>query len=127
MRACRLRSPGGGLKALVMRADSELAARARQALQDLYRELLVAAEDYGLGVRLEGDVVTVRARGGARSGKVAIEARPSGQVWIHASSQLSKLDWDVVENDFVLGATAQTLKQVTAEVLSREFGEDITL
>ncbi len=111
-----------------MKADSELAAKARQALQDLYKELLVAAEDYGLAVHLDGDVIRVSTRGrGARSGKVIIEARASGQVWIHASSQLSKLDWDVVENDFVLGATAQTVKQVTAEVLSREFGEDITL
>ncbi len=111
-----------------MKADPELVARARQALRDLYKELLVAAEDYGLAVRLEPDAVTISARGrGVRSGKVTIEARPSGQVWIHAPSQLSKLDWDVVENDFVLGATAQTLKQVTAEVLTRQFGEDITL
>lgn len=111
-----------------MKADSELAARARQALQDLYKELLIAAEDYGLAVRLDGDVIKVSTRGrGARPAKVTIEARTSGQVWIHASSELSKLDWDVVENDFVLGATAQTLKQVAAEVLSREFGEDITL
>ncbi|MCS6954242.1 MAG: frataxin domain-containing protein [Bryobacterales bacterium] len=109
-----------------MKADPELVEKARKALQSLHRELVLAADDYGLLVRLEGDTLTVGARG-PRSGKVTIEARPSGQVWIVAASRQHKLDWDVVENDFVLANTGQSLKQVAAEVLSVHFGEDITL
>lgn len=126
--ARRTVGPCGGPETRVMKADPELAGRARQALQNLHKELMIAADDYDLEVRVEGETVTVAARGrGSRAGKVTIEARPSGQVWISAANRQHKLDWDVVENDFVLGATGQTLKQVAAEVLSRHFGEDITL
>lgn len=111
-----------------MKADPELAGRARRALQNLHKELMIAAEDYDLEVRVEGETVTVAGRGrGSRAGKVTIEARPSGQVWISAANRQHKLDWDVVENDFVLSATGQSLRQVAAEILSRQFGEDITL
>ena len=49
------------------------------------------------------------------------------QVWLSAATTVHKLRWDVVENDFILDKTDQTLKELLEQTISRQVGEDVSL
>ncbi len=109
-----------------MRDDNEFQHRADEALKALARVLAPAADDFGFRAFPDGG--TLRIDFG--SSQPAITVAPhaaTGQMWMTTGAKTRKLDWDVVENAFVLEATGQDLQQVVEEAISLRVGEDVTL
>ena len=109
-----------------MKDEPEYRKHAEEALANLYRALVSASDDYDFETDYESGAITVEFT--RRPTKFVISPHPaSGQVWVSARSKSHKLDWDVVENEFTLGSTGQTLKEVVAEAISAQLGEEVTL
>jgi len=109
-----------------MKDEPEFSRHVEEALASLYRALVSASDDYDFEADYEGGAVTVEFP--RRPGKFVISPHPaSRQIWVSARSKSHKLDWDVVENEFTLGSTGQTLKEVVAEAISAQLGEDVAL
>jgi iron donor protein CyaY len=109
-----------------MKDDPEINHHTEEILATLYRALVSASDDFDFDVDRERGVVTVEFT--RRPAKFVISPHiASSQIWVSALSKSHKLDWDVVENDFILGSTGQTLKEVVAEAISAQLGEEVTL
>ena len=52
---------------------------------------------------------------------------PVRQIWVSAHSKSYKLDWDSVENAFVLAATGQSLTELIQEAIAKQLGEEVSL
>jgi len=106
--------------------DQEFKNRAEQSLQALYRRLTAASD----GAEFEADF---------NAGALAIEFEdppgkfvispnaPVHQIWVSAHSKSFKLDWNDVQNDFVLPATGQTLTQLIQDAIAKQLGEEVSL
>lgn len=109
-----------------MRDDSEFRRHADETLQSVYRALAAAAEDYLYEVRYEGGVLTVDC--GRPKGRFVVNAQPATQqIRISGPSISYRLDWDVVENEFLLSGTGENLKEAVEEALSGYLREDVAL
>lgn len=109
-----------------MTAENEFRKHLDDSMTTLYRELLSASDDYAFNVELNEGEITVRfARRPARVVITPHEA--TRQIWVSIQSKTFKLDWDVVENTFVLSRTGQTIKQLVEEALSRQLRDDVAL
>jgi len=109
-----------------MREDEEFRRHTDESLTSLYRALVSASEDYEFKADYKAGSITLELG----RGRVKIVVSPhatAGQVWVSAHPKSYKLEWDVVQNTFVLGATGQTLKELIEEAISRQVGEDVTL
>ena len=109
-----------------MKDEQSFRKSADDALTSLYRLLGSASEDFGFEVDLSDGAITVEFD--RPPGKFIISSNPSAhQVWISALSKSYKLDYDLVEDTFVLGSTDQTLTSLVEELLTKQMGEDVTL
>jgi frataxin-like iron-binding protein CyaY len=109
-----------------MRDDNDFQRRAGEALKVLARVLAPAADDFGF--RAVPESGTLKIDFGSRQPAITVAPHAAtGQIWITTGAKTRKLDWDVVENAFVLEATGQDLQQVVEEAISLRVGEDVTL
>lgn len=109
-----------------MRDDTDFQRHADEALKSLLRVLAPAADDYGFRAVSDGEALKIDF--GARQPAITVAPHAAaGQMWITAGSKTRKLDWDVVENAFVLESTGQDLQQLVEEAISLRVGEDVTL
>jgi iron donor protein CyaY len=109
-----------------MKDEQKFRKCADDALASLSRLLISASEDYDFEVDLSDGALVVEFE--QPPGKFIISSNQSAhQIWISALSKSYKLDFDTVENTFVLVATDQTLTVLVEQLLSKQIGEDVTL
>ena len=109
-----------------MKDDAEFRKQAGRVLGLLHRALASAADDFGFEAELDSGVLTVDF--GKPDSRIMVRPNmATHQVWLSAATTVYKLRWDVVENDFIVDKTDETLKELLAEVISRQVGEDVSL
>lgn len=96
-----------------------------------------ALEDLAKRLDKIEDVYDFEVEGG--SGKLEIEFEDDGtrfvispnspvrQIWISALTTSFKLGWSDAAQDFVLGKTGETLRQLMARVLTEKLGEAVVV
>ena len=106
--------------------DEEFNRHADEALSTLRQMLVLAADDYGFSVGSDQGTLSIETPRPRTKFVITLHSA-ARQVWISARAKKYKLDWDIVENTFVLEETGQTLKEVMEEIIGRQIGEDVSL
>lgn len=109
-----------------MMDEQEFRKHADAALANLNRALLAAADDYGFEVDFNAGALGIEFEDPPAKFVISPNT-PVRQIWISALSKSYKLDWDVVENTFVLPDTRESLKQIIEKALSKQLHEEVTL
>jgi iron-sulfur cluster assembly protein CyaY len=106
--------------------DQEFRTRADAALHDLHRRLSAASDEYDFEADFNSGALAIEFEN--PPGKFVVSPNsPVRQIWVSALSKSFKLDWDSVENAFVLSSSDQTLAELVADVMSRHLGEEVSL
>ena len=106
--------------------DQEFRTRADAALHDLYRRLATASDEYEFEADFNAGALAIEFE--KPPGKFVVSPNsPVRQIWVSALSKSFKLDWDSVENAFVLTSSDQTLPELMADVIGRHLGEEVSL
>ena len=106
--------------------EQEFANRADRALSGLYRRLVAASEEFGFEPDFDSGALAIEFE--SPPAKFVISPNsPVQQVWVSAHSKSFKLDWDSVQNTFVLASSGQTLADLIAEVVGQQVGEEVVL
>jgi iron donor protein CyaY len=106
--------------------EQEFKNHAEQALDDLYRRLSAAAEDYNFEVDFNAGALAVEFETPPAKFVVSPNS-PVSQIWVSAHSKSFKLDWDPARHVFVLGATGQTLNEIIGDAVGKQLGERVVL
>ena len=110
---------------MVMKEKPDYARHADETLNSLVRRLSAAGDDFGFQVSLDSGVLTIEFEG--QETPIVVTDHPgAGQLWLTFGAKKYKLDWDVVENAFVLEATDQTVQELLEETISRLVGDDVS-
>ena len=106
--------------------EQEFQLRADEALEELDQALGDATDRYDFEPDFQAGALSVEFE--EPPGKFVFSPNaPVRQIWISAHSTSFKLDWDAVRSGFVLTETGQGLRELTAELIGRQIGEDVTL
>ena len=105
--------------------DQEFRLRADEALSSLYDALAKAGDEHDFEADLGGALTVEFPDPPAKF--VVSPNSPVKQIWVSAQMKSYKLDWNEVKQSFVLADTGQTLKQVLADAISRQIGEEVEL
>jgi len=106
--------------------EQEFKRRADQALQSLYKRLAAASEDADFEADFNAGALTIEFEDPPAKFVVSPNS-PVSQIWVSAHSKSYKLDWDDVENAFVLASTAQTLTELIQDAITQQLGEEVSL
>ena len=106
--------------------EQEFKNRAETALDDLYRRLSAAAEDYDFEADFNAGALGVEFEDPPAKFVISPNT-PVRQIWVSANNKSYKLDWDIVENSFVHVESGDTLKELIERAISKHLGEDINL
>lgn len=106
--------------------EQEFKNRADQALTDLHRRILAAADEFGFESDFSSGALTVEFESPAAKFVISPNT-PVRQIWVSAHSKSYKLDWDPVPNAFVLESSGQTLAELVADAISQQLHEEVTL
>ncbi len=106
--------------------DQEFKNRADHSLEMLYRRLAAATDEADFEVDFNGGALAIEFE--EPPGKFVISPNaPVHQIWVSAHSKSYKLDWDSVENDFVIASTRQTLTALIQDAIAKQLGEEVSL
>ena len=106
--------------------DQEFKRLADESLHSLYRRLAAASDDAEFEVDFNAGALSIEFE--HPPGKFVISPNaPVRQIWVSAHSKSYKLDWDSVENAFVLPSTSQTLTSLIQEAITKQLGEEVSL
>jgi iron donor protein CyaY len=109
-----------------MRDDAEFKRHADDAIHSVYLALTAASDDYAYDVSYSNGVLTVEIK--RPRARLVVDAHPATrQIRISSPQRAYKLDWDVVENEFLLSGTGENLKEAMEEALSHHLKEDVAL
>jgi len=106
--------------------DQEFKNRSEESLQALYKRLAAASDDADFEVDFNGGALAIEFTEPPAKFVISPNA-PVHQVWVSAHSKSYKLDWDAVENDFVLQNSGQTLTELIQEAITKQLGEEVAL
>src|SRR5579885_2263826 len=106
--------------------ELEFRKHADQSLDDLYRRLSAAADEYNFEADFNAGALAIEFETPPAKFVVSPNA-PVRQIWVSAHSKSFKLDWDPARSAFVLPDAGQTLVQVVGEAISRQLGEQVIL
>ena len=106
--------------------DQEFKAKADAALQSLYKKLARASDNYEFEPDFNAGALTVEFDEPKAKFVVSPNA-PVLQIWVSAHSKSYKLDWDSVENEFVLVGSGQTLTELIQDAITKQLGEEVSL
>ena len=106
--------------------DQEFDKRADKALQALYKRLAAASDELEFDVDFDGGALAIEFSDPPAKFVISPNA-PVRQIWVSAQSKSYKLDWDSVENAFVLQASGQTLTELIQDAITKQLGEEVTL
>src|ERR1700728_3665606 len=104
--------------------DQEFKNRADQSLQALYRRLTAASDDAEFEADFNAGALTIEFEDPPAKFVISPNA-PVHQIWVSAHSKSYKLDWDSVQNDFVLPASGQTLTELIQDAIAKPLGEEV--
>jgi CyaY protein len=106
--------------------EQEFKNRAEHALDDLYRRLSAAAEDYEFEVDFNAGALAIEFE--TPPGKFVVSPNsPVSQIWVSAHSKSFKLDWDPARSAFVLSGTKQSLTELIGDAVGQQLGEKVVL
>ena len=106
--------------------EQEFKKRADQALQALYKRLAAASEDADFEADFNAGALAIEFEN--PPGKFVVSPNsPVRQIWVSAHSKSYKLDWDDVQNTFVLHSTGQTLTELIQDAIAQQLGEEVSL
>ena len=106
--------------------EQEFKRRADQALQSLYKRLASASEDADFEADFNAGALTIEFEEPPAKFVVSPNS-PVSQIWVSAHSKSYKLDWDDVENAFVLASTGQTLTELIQDAITQQLGQEVSL
>jgi len=106
--------------------DQEFEKRVDKSLQALYRRLVAISDEADFEVDFNGGALAIEFNEPPAKFVISPNA-PVKQVWVSAHSKSYKLDWDTVENGFVLQATGQSLTELIQDAITKQLGEEVTL
>ena len=106
--------------------EQEFRNRADQALDELNRALIRAADRYDFETDFNAGALTVDFEEPAARFVVSPNA-PVRQIWVSALSRSFKLDWNAERVAFILPETGETLIELLAQRVSDRIGEPVTL
>jgi CyaY protein len=106
--------------------DQDFKRLADQSLQALYRRLTAASDDAEFEADFNAGALTIEFEN--PPGKFVISPNaPVSQIWVSAHSKSYKLDWDSVQNTFVLVSTGETLTELIQDAITKQLGEEVAL
>ena len=106
--------------------EQEFKNHAEQALDDLYRRLSAAAEEYDFEADFNAGALAIEFE--TPPGKFVVSPNaPVSQIWVSAHSKSFKLDWDAPRAAFVLGGTGQTLAELIGDAVGKQLGQEVSL
>ncbi len=106
--------------------EQEFKTRADQALSSLYKRLAAASEDAEFEADFNAGALAIEFE--SPPAKFVISPNtPVRQIWVSAHSKSYKLDWDGVQNTFVLESTGQTLTELIQDAIAQQLGEEVSL
>jgi iron donor protein CyaY len=104
--------------------DHEFQNRSGEALDDLYKRLLAAAEEHDFEADFNAGALAIEFED--PPGKFVVSPNsPVKQIWVSAHSKSFKLDWDSERSAFILGS--QSLAELIAEAIGKQLGEEVKL
>jgi CyaY protein len=106
--------------------EQEFKKRAEHALDDLYKRLLAASERHDFEADFGGGALVIEFETPPAKFVVSPNA-PVSQVWVSAQTKSFKLDWNPVQNAFVVPDSGETLVALVAGAVSRQLGEEVSL
>lgn len=117
---------GSGTLERIVIDENQFRVESDEALEDLFRALTRASDDFDFEADLNNGALTVEFEEPPAKFVVSPNA-PVRQIWVSALTTSFKLDWVEEQRAFVLPATGQTLKQLMGDVIGRQLGEPIEL
>ena len=106
--------------------EQDFKKRADEALSSLHRALIGAADDYGFDVDFNSGALGIEFEDPPAKFVISPNA-PVRQIWVSALAKSYKLDWDIVENSFVLIESGDSLKTLIEKVISKQLKEEVSL
>ena len=106
--------------------QQEFKKRADETLQKLYRRLAAACDEADFEVDFNAGALAIEFENPPAKFVISPNS-PVSQVWVSAHSKSFKLDWDDVQDTFVLENTGQTLTELIQDAITKQLGEEVTL
>jgi iron donor protein CyaY len=106
--------------------EQEFKNRAETALDDLYRRLSAAAEDYDFEADFNAGALAIEFETPPAKFVVSPNS-PVQQIWVSAHSKSFKLDWDPARGGFILPGTGQSLADLIGDAIGQQLGEKVAL
>src|SRR5579884_1771666 len=106
--------------------ELEFRKHADRSLDDLYRRLSAAANEYDFEADFNSGALAIEFETPPAKFVVSPNA-PVRQIWVSAHSKSFKLDWDAAQKTFVLPGSGQTLVEVVGDAISKQLGEPVDL
>ena len=106
--------------------EQEFKRRADAALDQLYRKLSVAADQYDFEADFNAGALAVEFEE-PRAKFVVSPNSPVRQIWVSAHSRSFKLEWNDAKDAFVFPETGETLDELMASAIGKQLGEEVSL
>jgi CyaY protein len=106
--------------------DQEFKKLADDALHSLYKRLAAASDDAEFEADFNAGALGIEFENPPAKFVISPNS-PVRQIWVSAHSKSYKLDWDSVENAFVLSGTGQTLVELIQDAITKQLGEEVSL
>ena len=104
----------------------EYKKRADESLHALYGKLAAASDDAEFDVDFNAGALAIEFDEPPAKFIISPNA-PVSQIWVSAHSKSYKLDWDSVQNEFVLTGSGQTLTELIQDAITKQLGEEVSL
>jgi iron donor protein CyaY len=106
--------------------EQEFKKRADESLNLLYKRLTAASDEADFEPDFNSGALAIEFSD--PPGKFVISPNtPVRQIWVSAHSKSYKLDWNPVENTFVLAQSGQSLTELIQDAISKQLGEEVAL
>ena len=106
--------------------EQEFKTRADESLTSLYKRLADASDEADFEADFNAGALAIEFSD--PPGKFVISPNtPVRQIWVSAHSKSYKLDWDPVQNTFVLTHSGETLTELIQDAISKQLGEEVSL
>lgn len=109
-----------------MMDEQEFRRHADETMNDLYRALNDASDDYAFEADFNAGALTVEFEDPPAKFVISPNT-PVRQIWVSAHSKSYKLDWDKGDSTFVLPETGQSLQILIEEAIGRQLGQEVSL
>ena len=106
--------------------DQEFQSHAGDALHDLYKRLNAASDSGEFEADFNSGALAIEFEEPPAKFVVSPNA-PVRQIWVSAHSRSFKLDWSAARQEFVLGATSQSLAEMVGGAISEQLGQEVKL